>query len=44
MNIPPVSSSTVEPTTYHKVLHSVIIGPLGLTSEGLVGLLVCSLK
>ena len=42
MKIPPVSASALEPTTYRKVLHSIIIGPLGLTSECLVGLVVCS--
>ena len=38
MNTPPVSASTAEPTTLHRVLCYVRIGPLGLTSEGLLGL------
>ena len=43
MKILPVSDSAAETTTFRKVLHSVIIVPLGLASEGLVGLVGWSL-
>ena len=38
--IPSVSASDADPTTCCKVLHYFRIGTLGLTSEGLVGLVV----
>ena len=44
MKILPVSDSAAETTTFRKVLHSVIIVPLGLASEGLVGLVGWSLE